>query len=249
MIEIGIRSSNEILIQSGFGAVAQSKAGPRSEFRVRQIDIESRTRIRDGTGIATVSRKFVLIKVRLLLASKARELRSDFYSTASSFLDRRRERKYPPSISNLILVLLSPLLWAGVPQSQIFLLHRIQRRTSRIVSDPAVPGQLDPLASHRDATSLCMLYRIFYGECFEELFNLLPAADFRHRFVRLQYHRHYLDSCRSTTLKSLKAPRELYEKGRLKAGRANASGAEKSAEFQNPKENFSLMMSLFLWKS
>ena len=33
-------------------------------------------------------------------------------------------------------------------------------------------------------SSLCVLYRIYHGECSEELFNVLPAAEFSNPTVR-----------------------------------------------------------------
>ncbi|GBO98551.1 hypothetical protein EVAR_92192_1 [Eumeta japonica] len=44
-----------------------------------------------------------------------------------------------------------------------------------------------------------MLYRVYYGECYEELFNLIPAPVHRHRRTRLQYDRYRLEGCHSTT--------------------------------------------------
>ena len=38
--------------------------------------------------------------------------------------------------------------------------------------------RLDTLTLRRDVSSLCVLYRIYHGECSEELFDLLPAAEF-----------------------------------------------------------------------
>ncbi|GBP59002.1 hypothetical protein EVAR_15003_1 [Eumeta japonica] len=51
--------------------------------------------------------------------------------------------------------------------------------------------------------SSCMLYRVFCGEYSEELFNLVPAADFRHRSTRSKYHHHQLYDWRSTTVRSM----------------------------------------------
>ena len=51
------------------------------------------------------------------------------------------------------------------------------------------------LALRRDVASLCVLYRIYHGEWSEELFDLLPTAEFSNRTVRhkLRYHPHHLD--------------------------------------------------------
>ncbi|RVE41561.1 hypothetical protein evm_013795 [Chilo suppressalis] len=90
-------------------------------------------------------------------------------------------------------------LWAGAPQYQLLPLDRIQRRAARIVDDQDLSDQLDPLALRRDVASLCVFYRIYHGECSEELFGLIPAAAFRHRTSRQKFHPHHLDAWLSTT--------------------------------------------------
>ncbi|RVE43066.1 hypothetical protein evm_012297 [Chilo suppressalis] len=90
-------------------------------------------------------------------------------------------------------------LWAGPPQYQLLPLDRIQRRPARIVDDQDLSDQLDPLALRRDVASLCIFYRIYHGECSEELFGLIPAAAFRHRTSRQKFHPHHLDAWLSTT--------------------------------------------------
>ena len=67
-------------------------------------------------------------------------------------------------------------LWAGAPQYQLAPFDRIQRRAARIVDDHAISMQIDPLALRREVASLSIFYRIYHGECSEELFGLLPAA-------------------------------------------------------------------------
>ena len=51
-------------------------------------------------------------------------------------------------------------------------------------------------------SSLCVLYRIYLGECSEELFDLVPTAEFSNRTVRpkLKYHPHHLEMWQSTTV-------------------------------------------------
>ncbi|GBP20452.1 hypothetical protein EVAR_14701_1 [Eumeta japonica] len=71
------------------------------------------------------------------------------------------------------------------PQSRR--IYKIQMSTAshgerlQVVGDPVISGQLDPSASRGDVASPCMPYRIYYGERSEELFNLIPAANFRRR--------------------------------------------------------------------
>ncbi|CAF4818551.1 unnamed protein product [Pieris macdunnoughi] len=71
----------------------------------------------------------------------------------------------------------------------------------RIVDDQSLFERLDPLALRRDVGSLCIFYRIYHGECSEELFGLIPAAEFHHRTSRqnTKFHPYHLDVCRSTT--------------------------------------------------
>ncbi|GBO98890.1 hypothetical protein EVAR_307_1 [Eumeta japonica] len=71
--------------------------------------------------------------------------------------------------------------------------------SSRIVADPAIPGQLEPLALCRDVAYLCMLYCVYDVKCFEELFNLFHTAEYCQRSARRQ-HQHHLDGWRSTTV-------------------------------------------------
>ncbi|KAI8431702.1 hypothetical protein MSG28_016171 [Choristoneura fumiferana] len=84
-------------------------------------------------------------------------------------------------------------LWAGAPQYQLLPLDRIQRRATRIVGCQRVSDRLDSLTLRRDVASLCILYRMYNGECSEELFGLIPAASFRHRPTRQHFHPHHLD--------------------------------------------------------
>lgn len=92
-------------------------------------------------------------------------------------------------------------LWAGAPAYQLLPLDRIQRRASRIVDCRDITSRLDPLALRRDVASLCILYRLYHGECSEELFGLIPAASFRHRSTRQQFHPFHLDGWQSTTVR------------------------------------------------
>ncbi|CAG9790629.1 unnamed protein product [Diatraea saccharalis] len=92
-------------------------------------------------------------------------------------------------------------LWSGAPQYQVLPLDRIQRRAIRIVDCRDTSSRLDPLALRRDVASLCIFYRIYYGECSEELFGLIPAATFRHRSTRQEIHAHHLNGWKSSTVR------------------------------------------------
>ncbi|XP_052750759.1 uncharacterized protein LOC128200667 [Galleria mellonella] len=94
-------------------------------------------------------------------------------------------------------------LWAGAPQYQLLPLDRIQSRAARIIDSQRLTVRLDPLKLRRDVASLCIFYRIYHGECSEELFGLIPAADFHHRTTRhkLKFHPNHLDEWRSSTVR------------------------------------------------
>ena len=65
-------------------------------------------------------------------------------------------------------------LWAGAPQYQLEPFDRIQRRAVAIIGDTVIYERLNTLALRRDVASLCVLYRIYHGECPRELFELVP---------------------------------------------------------------------------
>ncbi|XP_045510061.1 uncharacterized protein LOC123705360 [Colias croceus] len=94
-------------------------------------------------------------------------------------------------------------LWAGAPKYQLLPFDRIQRRATRLVDDPRITDRLDSLALRRDVASLCVFYRIYHGECSDELFGTIPAAEFHHRTARhkLKYHPQHLDTWRSSTVR------------------------------------------------
>uniref|UniRef100_A0A2H1V634 SFRICE_015412 n=1 Tax=Spodoptera frugiperda TaxID=7108 RepID=A0A2H1V634_SPOFR len=74
--------------------------------------------------------------------------------------------------------------------------HRINRAFVHILRRPhhrAPPGEIDK--------SLCIFYRLYHGECSEELFGLIPAASFRHRPTRQHFHPHHIDGWQATTVR------------------------------------------------
>ena len=92
-------------------------------------------------------------------------------------------------------------LWAGAPAYQTDPLDSIQRRVIRIVDDPILTGGLESLSLRRDFASLCVFYRLYNGECSEELFDLVPTAHFYNRTARQRrdVNPHFLELPRSTT--------------------------------------------------
>ncbi|XP_045503597.1 uncharacterized protein LOC123700430 [Colias croceus] len=94
-------------------------------------------------------------------------------------------------------------LWAGAPQYQLLPLDSVQRRAVRVIGKQALTDRLDPLGLRRDVASLCDFYRLYNGECSEELFELIPAAEFHYRTARhkTKFHAHHLDLWRSSTVR------------------------------------------------
>ncbi|CAH2092460.1 unnamed protein product [Euphydryas editha] len=98
-------------------------------------------------------------------------------------------------------------LWAGAPQYQLQPLDSIQRRAVRIVNDPILTDGLEPLSIRRDVGSLCVLYRLYNGECSEELFDMVPSSRFYHRTLRrrTKFHPNHLDAWFVTNVRALRA--------------------------------------------
>ena len=94
-------------------------------------------------------------------------------------------------------------LWSGAPNCYLLLFDRIQRWAVRFIDDLKISTRLDSLSLRRDVASLCVFYRIYHGECSEELFGIIPAAEFHHRTTRhkLNFHPYRLDQLRSTTVR------------------------------------------------
>lgn len=81
-------------------------------------------------------------------------------------------------------------LWGGVPQYQLNSIDRTQRRAVCIIGDSMIYERLDNLALRRNVSSLCILYRIYRGECFRELIEQLPAVEISNHTVyhKIKYH-------------------------------------------------------------
>lgn len=95
-------------------------------------------------------------------------------------------------------------LWAGAPEYQLLPLDSIQRRAIRIVDDPKLTDRLETLRHRRDVGSLCVFYRLYNGECSEELFDLVPPSRFYHRTSRHREgaHPHILDAWHPKTTRA-----------------------------------------------
>ena len=94
-------------------------------------------------------------------------------------------------------------LWAGAPHYQLLPFDRIQKRAVRLVDNPRLTNSLESLEHRRDVSSLCVFYRLYYGECSEELFSLIPPSGFSARTSRRRnkFHPHHLDAWYSTTIR------------------------------------------------
>ncbi|CAH2084689.1 unnamed protein product [Euphydryas editha] len=94
-------------------------------------------------------------------------------------------------------------LWAGAPAYQLGPLDSVQRRAVRIVDDPILTSDIEPLSLRRDLASLCVLYRLYNGLCSEELFEMMPTAAFYHRTARHRQgiHAHTLQPKWSRTVR------------------------------------------------
>ncbi|RVE40408.1 hypothetical protein evm_014942, partial [Chilo suppressalis] len=82
-------------------------------------------------------------------------------------------------------------LWDGSAKYLLDALDRLQRRAIRIIGDEEVTKHLEPLQLRRDVASLSAFYRLYHGECSEELFSLIPPSPFLQRTTRagLRCHR------------------------------------------------------------
>ncbi|CAH2234709.1 jg4695 [Pararge aegeria aegeria] len=67
-------------------------------------------------------------------------------------------------------------LW--VPLYQLLPFDRIQKRAVRLVDNPKLTFSFESLRRRRDASSLCLFYRLYNRECSEELFALIPPSMF-----------------------------------------------------------------------
>ena len=64
-------------------------------------------------------------------------------------------------------------VWAGAPSCYLDLLDKLQKQICKIVG-PSLTASLEPLAHHRNAASLSLFYRYYFGRCSSELTQLVP---------------------------------------------------------------------------
>ena len=64
-------------------------------------------------------------------------------------------------------------IWAGAPSWYLEFLDRLQNRICR-TAGPSLTASLEPLACHRNVSSLSLLYSYYFGRCSSELTQLVP---------------------------------------------------------------------------
>lgn len=87
-------------------------------------------------------------------------------------------------------------LWDGSARYQLEALEAIDNRARRLVGDDSLTtGRLQTLEHRRLVASLCVFYRLHFGECAQGLHNLIPPAQFRYRTTRrgLGFHPYVVD--------------------------------------------------------
>lgn len=92
-------------------------------------------------------------------------------------------------------------LWNGSAQYLFDALDKLQRRAIRIIGNVEITKTLEPLQLRRDIASLAVFYRMYHGECSEELFQLIPPSPFLSRNTRagLRCHRFTVEEIPSRT--------------------------------------------------
>ncbi|CAH2226749.1 jg805, partial [Pararge aegeria aegeria] len=74
-------------------------------------------------------------------------------------------------------------LWDGSAKYQLDALDSVDRRARRLIDDLA-NKKLKSLEHRRKVACLSVFYRIYFGECAQELFDLVPPSPFYHRTAR-----------------------------------------------------------------
>ncbi|CAH2094022.1 unnamed protein product [Euphydryas editha] len=76
-------------------------------------------------------------------------------------------------------------LWDGSARYQLEALESIDRRARKLIGDEMFASrQLQSLEHRRLVASLCVFYRLHFGECAQELHKLIPPAPFYHQTTR-----------------------------------------------------------------
>ncbi|XP_063378573.1 uncharacterized protein LOC134665528 [Cydia fagiglandana] len=75
-------------------------------------------------------------------------------------------------------------LWDGSAKYQLAALDSVERRARRMIGDKKLTAKLQTLAHRRKVASLSVFYRLHFGECAQELHELIPPSPFYHRTFR-----------------------------------------------------------------
>jgi hypothetical protein len=79
-------------------------------------------------------------------------------------------------------------IWGG--SSSVWVLDRVDRRARRLINDPLQQDGLHSLQHRRKVAALTILYKIYNGECSNELKSILPPAAPRRRPSRANARLH-----------------------------------------------------------
>ena len=93
--------------------------------------------------------------------------------------------------------------WAGTPSYYLELLDKLQKWICRTIS-PSLATSLEPLAHHRNAASLSLFYRYYFGRCSSELAQLVPLPFFQGR------HTHYSDRLHDFSVSIPRCYKDVY---------------------------------------
>ena len=74
-------------------------------------------------------------------------------------------------------------VWAGTPSHYLELLDKLQKRICRTVGPP-LAASLESLTHNRNAASLSLFYRHYFGRYSSELAQLVPLPNSRGRSAR-----------------------------------------------------------------
>jgi hypothetical protein len=102
-------------------------------------------------------------------------------------------------------------IWGG--SSSVWMLEKVDRRARRLIGDPIVLRSLQPLQHRRNVAALAIFFRIYHGDCSNELHSALPPRLRRERPTRAgdTDHIHSLTpyNCRIERFKRSFLPRTL----------------------------------------
>ncbi|CAH2243450.1 jg9366 [Pararge aegeria aegeria] len=81
-------------------------------------------------------------------------------------------------------------LWDGSAKYQLDALDSVDRRARRLIGNDLVVSRLQSLEHRRKVACLAVFYKIHFGECAQELFDLVKPSPFYHRTARHRKNLH-----------------------------------------------------------